>query len=149
MISSRILSGSLALAAIVAGVPAIAQTVSDEDPATRSSAAKAADSFSLDLPEDAEVTAPEAAAPSAAETEPAAPASTNAEARFSADTPIEQLIANSRSRAILDRDLKGISTDKNLPKFQKLSLRQLVPLSGGRLTTELLDKVDGDLKAIR
>jgi len=121
---------SLVLLVSTAALPAAARA---------QSAAESAERFSLDLPpaEDA------AQAPAEASTEPAP-----AKSRFSADTPIEQLIANRRSKAVLDREMPGLSADKNLPKFSKLSLRQLAPLSGGRVTPELIARVDTDLSAI-
>ncbi|WP_375287037.1 hypothetical protein [Sphingomonas sp.] len=77
------------------------------------------------------------------------PARAEAPASFSADTPIEALIADKRSKAVLDWHMPGLSTDKNLAKFNKMSLRQLAPLSGGRLTPDLLKKVSADLEAIK
>lgn len=93
-------------------------------------------------------------APEPLEEEPAPPVTagtsgdTSAD-RLTIDTPIEALIADKRSRAVLDWNMPGLSTDKNLPKFSKLSLRRLAPLSGGRVTPELLKKVEADLAAIR
>jgi hypothetical protein len=104
-----------------------------------SQAAQAADRFALDLPTD---TAPAPAEPPAASV-PAAPAG-----GFSLDTPIAALIADPRAKAILDRDVPGMSDDPNLPKFQTLSLRKLAPLSGGQMTPALLAKIGTDLAAI-
>lgn len=115
--------------------------------AQSSQAAQAADKFALDLPVDETVTAPAApaapVAPVAAAT-PAAPAAGG----YSLDTPIADLIAEPRAKAILDRDVPGMSDDPNLPKFQSLSLRKLAPLSGGQMTPALLAKVAADLAAI-
>lgn len=104
-----------------------------------SQAAQAADKFALDLPAD---TAPAPAEPPAASV-PAAPAG-----GISLDTPIADLIADPRAKAILDRDVPGMSDDPNLPKFQTLSLRKLAPLSGGQMTPALLAKIGTDLAAI-
>jgi len=115
--------------------------------AQSSQAAQAADKFALDLPADETVTAPaEPAAPVApvAAATPAAPAAGG----YSLDTPIADLIAEPRAKAILDRDVPGMSDDPNLPKFQSLSLRKLAPLSGGQMTPALLAKVAADLAAI-
>jgi hypothetical protein len=62
------------------------------------------------------------------------------------DIPIASLIANPATKRVLDRDLPGLSEDKNLPKFQKLTLRQFQPLTGGQLTDALLKKVETDLQ---
>ncbi|MGP7794572.1 hypothetical protein [Sphingomonas sp. CLY1604] len=101
-------------------------------------AAAAADRFALDLPaSDAAAAAPDPAA--------TAPVEGGA---FSLDTPIADLIADPKAKAILDRDLPGLSDDENLPKFKALSLRKLAPLSGGQMTPALLAKVGGDLAAL-
>jgi hypothetical protein len=117
--------------------------------AQSSQAAQAADKFALDLPADETVTAPaEPAAPVApvAATTPPVPAV--AAGGYSLDTPIADLIAEPRAKAILDRDVPGMSDDPNLPKFQALSLRKLAPLSGGQMTPALLAKIAADLAAI-
>ena len=117
--------------------------------AQSSQAAQAADKFALDLPADETVTAPaEPAAPVApvAATTPPAPAP--AAGGYSLDTPIADLIAEPRAKAILDRDVPGMSDDPNLPKFQAMSLRKLAPLSGGQMTPALLAKIAADLAAI-
>jgi hypothetical protein len=106
-----------------------------------SNAAAAADKFALDLPAADAVAAPaEEGAPVA---EPAIAAG-----GYSLDTSIADLIADSRAKAILDRDVPGLSEDENLPKFKALSLRKLAPLSGGQMTAALLEKVGADLAAI-
>ncbi len=106
-----------------------------------SDAAAAADKFALDLPVDDAVTA---------RAQPVLPVAIEppASGGLSLDTPIADLIANPRAKAILDRDLPGLSEDENLPKFQTLSLRKMAPLSGGQMTPALLAKVGADLTAI-
>lgn len=152
---------ALLLFALIAS-PVLAQT--------GESARDSADRFQLDLPagEDTDdaVTTPEEPAPEAKAppedpvdtpepaTEEAAPAEEEpAESpradRLTLDTPIEALIADKRSKAVLDWNMPGLSSDKNLAKFSKLSLRQLAPLSGGRVTPDLLKKVGADLDAIK
>jgi len=117
--------------------------------AQSSQAAQAADKFALDLPVDETVTAPaEPAAPVAPVAAATPPAPAPAAGGFSLDTPIADLIAEPRAKAILDRDVPGMSDDPNLPKFQALSLRKLAPLSGGQMTPALLAKIAADLAAI-
>ncbi len=120
-----------------------------------SAAAAAADRFALDLPVDDSVAAPAepvpppsispSPAPVPAEPVVVPPAATGG---FSLDTPIAALIADPRAKAILDRDVPGLSEDENLPKFKALSLRKLAPLSGGQMSAALLEKVAIDLAAI-
>ncbi len=144
---------------------------------TQSQAANRADKFSLDIPADETVTAPaEAAAKSDAgpvasrpeaekATEPAStPASVDpapiapatsaasatpmAHAHVSLDTPIAELIADPRAKAVLDKDMPGLTDDENLAKFQTLSLRRLAPLSGGQMSAELMNTLAYDLAAL-
>ena len=75
-----------------------------------------------------------------------APAALNA--HYTLDTPIKNLIADPQAKAVLDKDLPGMSSDENLPKFEDKSLRELQPLSGGQLTDALLKQVAADLVAI-
>ena len=146
---------------VIALALAVSGSVSAQQ-APPSAAAEAADRFSLDLPAadtDDAVQAEPAPGPSAtpadaAPTEPPAPEPSAAaaapdEAAFSLDTPITELIADYRAKAVLDREMPGLSTDRNLDKFRGLSLRQLQPASGGRVTDALLEKVGTALAAIR
>lgn len=116
-----------------------------------SQAARAADAFALDLPQE-DATASPAQPPATASSDASMPepaVSTGSPGtRLSLDTPIADLIADPRSKAILDRDMPGMSDDPNLPKFRALSLRKLAPLSGGQMTAALLAKVATDLAAI-
>ena len=117
--------------------------------AQSSQAAQAADKFALDLPA-GDAAAPGPSPNTAQEPQPE-PVTTPAPAPvggYSLDTPIAQLIADPRTKAILDRDVPGMSDDPNLPKFQTLSLRKLAPLSGGQMTPALLKKLGTDLAAI-
>ena len=66
-------------------------------------------------------------------------------ASFTLDTPIADLIANPAAKAVLDKDLPGLTSDENLDKFAKIGLRQFQPLTGGQLTDALLVKVARDL----
>lgn len=122
---------------------------------------KAADAFQLDLgsvPEDEAIArpagtkqepAPEpAAVPEPEAAVPAPAAAVGGTTSFTLDTPIDRLIADPRARAVLDRNLPGLSGDENLPKFRALSLRQFQPLTGGQLTGALLSKVEADLAKI-
>lgn len=130
-----------------------------------SSPAESSRQFSLDLgtvPQDDRVTAP-AGAPGAdpqatgpQSPEPVVASSTaspstypQSAALFDLDTPIAQLIASPQARAVLDKDLPGLSTDENLPKFQALSLRRFQPLTGGQLSDDLLTRTAADLAAIK
>ena len=122
-----------------------------------SKAATSADKFSIDIPA-ADPAAPPVEAPS---TDPAtppapvvppdsapAPAPAIAAGTFSLDTPIADLIADPRAKAVLDKNLPGISSDENLDKFKGMSLRQFAPLTGGQLTPALMTQTAYDLAAL-
>ncbi|MBI0473906.1 hypothetical protein D9601_00825 [Sphingomonas sp. MA1305] len=118
-----------------------------------STAADRAGKFSLDLPADDTVIAP--ADPKTADPKPAgvppadpAPVTRPTTTHFSLDTPIADLLADPGARAVLDKDMPGLSTDDNLPKFSALSLRRLAPLSGGQMTADLMGKLAYDLAAL-
>ena len=103
---------------------------------------------------DTTTTAPiavEPAPPEPVAAAPAAPRPADAAAAATAmswlDIPIASLIANPRTRAVLDRDLPGLSQDENLAKFAGLSLHKFQPLTGGQLTDAMLAKVEADMKA--
>ncbi len=85
-----------------------------------------------------------AAAPGAAQD--AAPAA--AAAKFGLDTPIQELVANERAKAVLDADMPGLSTHPQFEMFKTMSLKQLQPMSGGSISDEVLKKVETDLATI-
>lgn len=88
-----------------------------------------------------------------AQTAPApAPATTPAPAtgaKFSLDTPLGDLAANPAAKAVLDKDLPGLTTLDSFESFKSASLNQVAPFSNGKLTPELLAKVATDLAAIK
>lgn len=83
-----------------------------------------------------------------AQTAPA-PAAAPAAAKFNLDTPIEALVADAEAKAVLDADLPGVATHPHYDMFKGMSLRAVQPMSGGKLTDELLKKVETDLAAIK
>jgi hypothetical protein len=96
------------------------------------------------LPVDEHVTGP-----TAEPAEPSPPAAaTPLPSGFTLDTPIATLIADPAAKAVLDRDLPGLTEDANLPKFEGLSLREFQPLTGGQLDDALLAKVGDHLGGI-
>ena len=116
-------------------------------------ATDSAKAFSLDLPAATPTT--DATPPSQTEAAlPHLPAAAVPEAApatfigFTLDTPIAQLLADRRAKAVLDRDLPGLSDDPNLLKFASVSLRQFQPMTGGQLTDTLLAKTGSDLAAL-
>jgi opacity protein-like surface antigen len=80
----------------------------------------------------------------------AVPASAPAQAmpKFSADTPIGELMADERSKAVIEARMPGIDKHPMYETIKGMSLRQIQPFSEGRITEELLAQLDKDLSAI-
>jgi len=86
-----------------------------------------------------------------AQTAPAAPAADAAKpaAKFNLDTPIGELLANEAAKAVLDKELPGLTQLPQLEMIKGLGLKQLQPYSDGKLTDELLAKTETSLAAIK
>jgi hypothetical protein len=84
-----------------------------------------------------------------AQTAPAPATAAPAAAKFNLDTPIEALVADPRAKAVLDADLPGTTTHPAYESFKSMSLRAVQPFSDGKLTDEMLKKVEADLAAIK
>lgn len=80
---------------------------------------------------------------------PAPAAAAAVAAKFSLDTPIETLVADARAKAVLDADLPGVTSHPSYDMFKAMSLRAVQPMSDGKLTDEMLKKVETDLAAIK
>jgi hypothetical protein len=70
-------------------------------------------------------------------------------AKFTLDTPIEQIIADPAGKAALDAALPGVSTHQALDMFKAMGLRQLAPYSEGMLTDERLAKAEAALATVK
>lgn len=77
---------------------------------------------------------------------PAAPATG---AKFSLDTPLGELAANPAAKAVLDKDIPGLTTNEAFDTFKGASLTQVAPYSNGKLTEAMLAQVATDLAAIK
>lgn len=93
-----------------------------------------------------------AAAPALAQTPPAAAAPAAAApgpAKLSVETtPIEALAANPAAKAVLDKDLPGLTTHMMYDQFKSMTLVELEPQSGGQLTDAMVKAVQADLDKI-
>lgn len=91
-------------------------------------------------------TAPAAAPAPAATPAPGAAAA----AKFSADTPIMDLFANPATKAVLVADgLGDVETHPAYDQFKAMSFRAVAPYSEGKITDELLAKLDADLGKVQ
>lgn len=62
-----------------------------------------------------------------------------------ADTPINTLIADPAAKAVLDKDIPGMSDNPSIGAVGTMTLRALQPMSPDKLTDKTLDQVDADL----
>ena len=67
---------------------------------------------------------------------------------FTLDTPIEQIVANPAGKAVLDRDLPGLTTHPAYDQFKGMSLKEVEPMSQGALTDDMIAKTGVDLAAL-
>lgn len=88
-------------------------------------------------------------APAPAPVPTAAAAAPAAGAKFTLDTPLAELVANPAAKAVIDKDLPGLTTLDSFESFKGASLNQVAPFSDGKLTPEMLAKVATDLAAIK
>jgi hypothetical protein len=89
------------------------------------------------------------AAPAAAPATSASASAPAAGAKFSTDTPLGDLLADAQAKAVLDKDLPGLTALPQLDAVKTLSLKQLQPYANGKLTDDMLTKTNTDLAAIK
>jgi hypothetical protein len=73
---------------------------------------------------------------------PAAPAG------FTLDTPIETIAADPKGKAVLDKDLPGLTTNDMYENFKGMSLRALQPMANGQIPDDALTRTQTDLAAL-
>ncbi|WP_235515063.1 hypothetical protein [Sphingomonas sp. Leaf25] len=76
----------------------------------------------------------------------AAPA---AAASLTIDSTIETIAANPQGKAILDAQFPGMMAHESYPMFKGMSLKQVQPYSGGRITDEQVAKVAAELAKLK
>jgi hypothetical protein len=72
-----------------------------------------------------------------------------ADAKFTTDTPIETIVANADAKAILDKDLPGLTSHPMFDQFKSMSLKDLAPMSQGKIDDAALKKVGDDLATVK
>ncbi len=70
-------------------------------------------------------------------------------APLSADTTIDALASDPKARAVLDTNFPGLTTHAMYDQFKSMTLSQLQPMSGGKITDEGLAKARAELAAIK
>lgn len=74
-----------------------------------------------------------------------APAATAPAAKYTLDTPIETLVADTRAKAVIDTDLPDLTSHPQYEQFKGMSLSVLASFAPDKLTPERLGKVKDDL----
>ena len=80
---------------------------------------------------------------------PAAPATAAAATKFNLDTPIQDIVADAKAKAVLEADLPGITTHESYEMFKGMSLKQLSGYAADKLTPEVLAKTEKELAAVK
>ena len=81
---------------------------------------------------------------------PAPPAAAPAAGALSVETtPIETLVANPAAKAVLDKDLPGLTTHEAYDQFKGMTLSQVAPMSQGAITDAALKTVQADLDKLK
>jgi len=89
------------------------------------------------------------AAPAPAPVAPAA-AAPAAAGKFTLDTPIETIEADAKAKEVLTADLgMDVAQHPAYDSFKSMSLNQVAPMSGGKITDDVLKKIATDLAAIQ
>ncbi len=70
-------------------------------------------------------------------------------AKFTTDTPIETIAADPAGKAILDKDMPGLTSHPAYDQFKAMSLKAVQPMSQGAISDEALAKVATDLAAVK
>ncbi len=73
-----------------------------------------------------------------------APAAT----RPTIESPIEALVNDPATKAVLDKHLPGLAEHNAYGQFKRMTLRQVAPFSGGNITDDIIAAIDADLKAL-
>ena len=89
-----------------------------------------------------------AATPAPAAAPAAAPAPAASGALSVESSPIETIVANPAGKAVLDKDLPGLTTHEAYDQFKAMTLAQVAPMSQGAITPEALKTVQADLDKI-
>ena len=89
-------------------------------------------------------------APAPAATPAPAPVAPAAAGKFTLDTPIETIEADAKAKEVLTADLgMDVAQHPAYDSFKSMSLNQVAPMSGGKITDDVLKKIATDLAAIQ
>ena len=87
-----------------------------------------------------------APAPAAPAPAPAAPA---ADTKFNLDTPLQDIVADEKGKAVIEKHFPGMIALPEYEMFKAISLTQLQPYTNGKITDEMLAATAKDLAEIK
>jgi hypothetical protein len=64
------------------------------------------------------------------------------------ESKISALLADDCAKAILDRHCPGMSNDPRIQMAMGMTLKQIMPLSQGRITTDVIEAISADLATL-
>ena len=62
------------------------------------------------------------------------------------DSKIGELLADPKTKAILEKHMPGISTNPQMAMAKGMSLKVVAPMSGGQITPDKIKAIEADLK---
>lgn len=64
------------------------------------------------------------------------------------DSPLKDLLADPKTKAVLEKHFPGVSTNPRLQMAMGMTLKQIAPFSQGMINDAKIKAVDEDLKKI-
>lgn len=89
------------------------------------------------------------AEPKPAEAAAPAPAAPATDTKFNLDTPLQDIVADEKGKAVIEKHFPGMIALPEYEMFKAISLTQLQPYSNGKLTDEMLAATAKDLAEIK
>ena len=88
-------------------------------------------------------------APAAPAPAPAAQAAPAADAKYNLDTPLQDIVADEKGKAVIEKHFPGMIALPEYEMFKAISLTQLQPYTNGKITDEMLAVTAKDLAEIK
>jgi hypothetical protein len=82
-------------------------------------------------------------------TAPATVPAPAAGAKFNLDTPLQDIVADEKGKAVIEKHFPGMIALPEYEMFKAISLTQLQPYSNGKITDEMLAATAADLAEIK
>jgi hypothetical protein len=80
---------------------------------------------------------------------PAAAAAPAADTKYNLDTPLQDIVADEKGKAVIEKHFPGMIALPEYEMFKAISLTQLQPYSNGKITDEMLAATAKDLTEIK